>query len=90
MATLPAGVDERPLRRSITLPRSIADKVDRIAESRRTNVNRVLVDLIEDAIRAYETRRDTYFALADRFQQATDPREAETLRDDLARMTFDG
>ena len=90
MATLPTDLGKNPVRRSVTLPRRVADKVDRIAESRRVSTNRVLVDLLEDAILAYEQRRSEFLALADRFQQSTDPVETEKLREDLARMTFGG
>ena|ERR1700730_6009986 len=90
MATLPTNLGENPVRRSVTLPRWVAEKLDGIAESRRVSTNRVLVDLVEDAIRGYEQRRSEYFALADRFQQSTDPVEAEKLREELARMTFGG
>ena len=90
MATLPRDLGKNPVRRSVTLPRKVADGVDRIAESRRVSTNRVLVDLLEDAICAYEQRRSEFMALADRFQQSTDPVETEKLREDLARMTFGG
>ena len=90
MATLPTDLGKNPVRRSVTLPRRVADKVDRIAESRRVSTNRVLVDLLEDAILAYEQRRSEFLALADRFQQSTDPVETEKLREELARMTFGG
>jgi len=88
MATLPRDVGKNPVRRSVTLPRWVAHRVDRIAEGRRVSTNRVLVDLLGDAIRAYEQRRSEFMALADRFQQSADPVETEKLREELARMTF--
>jgi hypothetical protein len=90
MATLPRDLGKNPVRRSVTLPRWVADRVERIAASRRVSANRVLVDLVEDAIRAYEQRRSEFMAMADRFQQSTDPVETEKLREELARMTFGG
>ena len=81
MATLPTDLGKNPVRRSVTLPRWVADRVDRIAASRRVSTNRVLVDLVEDAIRAYEQRRSEFMAIADRFQQSTDPVETEKLRE---------
>jgi len=52
------------------------------------SINRTLVDLLRDAIEAYEQRRIACLELADRFQKATDPAESERLREELARMTF--
>jgi hypothetical protein len=88
MATLPRHRGKNPVRRSVTLPRWIADRMDRIAEDQRVSTNRVLVDLVEDAIRAHEQRRSEFMAIAGRFQQSTDPVETEKLREELARMTF--
>ena len=76
------------IRRSISLPAAIAEKIDAIATSRHVSANRAIVDLLADAITAYEQRRAAFFELADRFQKSTDPTETERLREDLARMTF--
>jgi hypothetical protein len=76
------------IRRSISLPAEIAEKIDAIATSRHVSANRAIVDLLADAITAYEQRRAAFFELADRFQRSTDPTETERLREELARMTF--
>ncbi len=76
------------IRRSISLPVEIAEKIDAIATSRRVSGNRAIVDLLSEAITAYEQRRAAFFELADRFQKSTDPAETERLREELARMTF--
>jgi hypothetical protein len=81
---------ESAVRRSVSLPPEIAEEVNSIADARRVSQNRALVDLIGDGIVAYKQRRAEFFALADRFQQSTDPAEAEGLREELARMTFGG
>jgi hypothetical protein len=52
------------------------------------SVNRAIIDLLADAITAYEQRRAIFLELADRFQKSTDPAETERLRDELANMTF--
>jgi len=75
-------------RRSISLPAEIAEKIDAIAESRHVSGNRVIIDLLTDAIAAYEQRRAAFLELADRFQKSTDPTETDRLREELARMTF--
>jgi len=76
------------IRRSISLPVEMAEKLDGIAEARRVSANRAIVDLLADAISAYEERRKTFLELADRFQKSNDPAETERLRHELARMTF--
>jgi len=76
------------IRRSISLPAEIAQKIDAIATSRHVSANRAIVDLLADAITAYEQRRAAFFELADRFQKSTDPTQTERLREELARMTY--
>jgi hypothetical protein len=76
------------IRRSISLPAEMADKIDTIAGNRRVTANRAIVDLLADAIAAYQQRRTVFLELADRFQKSKDPVETERLRDELARMTF--
>ena len=49
-----------------------------------------MIDLLRDAIAAYDQRRKAFLELADRFQKSTDPSETQKLRDELARMTFGG
>lgn len=83
-----ATVDQAAIRRSISLPPDLAEKLDAIAAGRRVSGNRVIVDFLNEALAAYEQRRAAFFALADRFQKATDPEEVERLREELARMTF--
>jgi hypothetical protein len=86
MGTLIAGAEI--VRRSISLPAPIAGKIDAIATSRRVTGNRAIVDLLEDAVTAYEQRRTAFLDLADRFQKSKDPAETERLREELARMSF--
>ena len=82
--------DAEDIRRSISLPAELARKIDTIAASRHVSGNRAMVDLLHDAIAAYEQRRRAFFELADRFQKSKDPAETERLREELARMTFGG
>ena len=76
------------IRRSISLPAEMAEKLDSIAAARHVSANRAIIDLLADAITAYEQRRTVFLDLADRFQKSTDPVESERLRDELANMTF--
>ena len=83
-----ASADTETIRRSISLTPEMAEKIDAIVEARRVSGNRAIVDLLTDAITAYEQRRAAFFELANRFQKSTDPVETERLREELARMTF--
>lgn len=76
------------IRRSISLPAEMAETIDTIAASRHVTGNRAIVDLLADAIMAYEQRRTAFLEVADRFQKSTNPAEIKRLRKDLARMTF--
>ena len=66
----------------------MAEKIDAIAASRHVTGNRAIVDLLADAISAYEQRRSAFLELADRFQKSTNPAETKRLREKLAGMTF--
>jgi metal-responsive CopG/Arc/MetJ family transcriptional regulator len=83
-------VKTEAIRRSISLPDEMAEKIDSIAASRHVTGNRAIVDLLADAIAAYEQRRSVFLELADRFQRSKDPAETKRLREELARMTFGG
>ncbi|HTB18864.1 MAG TPA: hypothetical protein VK708_12145 [Bryobacteraceae bacterium] len=78
------------VRRSISLPTQMAEKLDAIAANRHVSANRAIIDLLADAIDAYEQRRSAFLDLADRFQKSTNPEETDRLREELARMTFGG
>jgi metal-responsive CopG/Arc/MetJ family transcriptional regulator len=78
------------IRRSVSIPSEMAEKVDAIAEARHVSANRAIIDLLADGIEAYEQRRKDFLALADRFQKSKDPAETKRLREELARMTFGG
>jgi len=84
------AIEASAVRRSITLSSEIAEKIDAIAANRHVSANRAIVDLLEDAVTAYEQRRTAFLELADRFQKSTDPSETSRLREELARMTFGG
>jgi hypothetical protein len=66
----------------------MSERIDAIAASRHVSANRAIVDLLDDAINAYDQRRTTFLELADRFQKSTNPAESDRLREELARMTF--
>ena len=76
------------IRRSISLPAELAEKIDAIAASRHVSGNRAIIDLLTDAILVYQRRRTAFLELADRFQKSKDPAETDRPREELARMTF--
>jgi hypothetical protein len=81
-------IEQEVIRRSISVPAEIAQKIEDIAAKRRVSANRAIIDLLCDAIAAYEQRREAFLELADRFQKSTDPAETQTLREELAKLTF--
>jgi hypothetical protein len=72
----------------ISLPAAMSERIDAIAASRHVSANRAIVDLLDDAITAYDQRRTAFLEIADRFQKSTDPAESDRLREELARMPF--
>jgi len=78
----------KQVRRSVTLPREIAKQVETMSKQRRLSDNRVLVELIEQGIQAQKGKEQAFFALAKRFREASDPKEAEQLGDQLGRFVF--
>ena len=79
---------QKRIRRSVTLPGTIAKQVDAIASRRRLSDNRVLVELIELGIEASKQKEKAFFALAERFRASTDPEESQRLGDQLGRIVF--
>jgi hypothetical protein len=76
------------VRQSVSLPTPTVKRVRAIAKARRTSANRVLVELIETGLETKEAEKARFLDLAGRFKEATDPRESERLREELARLTF--
>ena len=78
----------KPVRRSISLPREIDSKVQKLAQRQKSSANRVLEKLIEAGLKAKEAEKRRFFELAERLTAATDPGEVQRLKHELARMTF--
>ena len=78
----------KQVRRSVTLPASIAKQVESIANRRRLSDNRVLVELVELGIEASKRKEQAFFELAERFRASKDPAESKQLGDDLGRFVF--
>ena len=78
----------RPVRRSISLRPEIDNKVRKIAQHQKRSANRVLENLIEIGLQAKEAEKRRFLGLVDRLQTTTDSKELQTIKDELARLTF--
>ena len=78
----------RNVRRSVTLPVQLAERVARIAKKKRMSDNRVLVELVEQGLEAQKEKEKAFFALAERFRAASDPGEVKQLGDEMGRFIF--
>jgi hypothetical protein len=78
----------KQVRRSVTLPARLAEQVERIARRKRLSDNRVLVELVEQGLEAQKEKEKTFFALAERFRAAADPKEVKQLGDEMGRFVF--
>jgi metal-responsive CopG/Arc/MetJ family transcriptional regulator len=78
----------KQVRRSVTLPSRLAEQVDRIARKKRLSDNRVLVELVEEGLQAQKEREKAFYALAERFRTASDPKDVKQLGDELGRFIF--
>ena len=78
----------KQVRRSVTLPGPLAEQVDRIARKKRLSENRVLVELVEQGLEAQKKKEKAFFALAERFRAASDPKEVKQLGDEMGKFIF--
>ena len=78
----------KQVRRSVTLPTRLAEQVERIAKKRRLSDNRVLVELVEQGLEAQREKEKAFFALAERFRAADDPKEVKELGDKMGQFIF--
>lgn len=83
-----AMATSKQVRRSVTLPATVARQVERIAKRRRLSDNRVLVELIEEGIAAAREKEKAFFALAEKFRAADDPKHVKQLGEQLGQFVF--
>ena len=84
------GAPSRAVRQSVSLPANVAAQVRILAKARRLSANRMLLELIENGMEAEKRKHQEFFALAERFRNATDPKEIKRLGDQMGRMVFGG
>ena len=80
--------EERSTAGVITLPASLARRVQTLAKNRKTSANRVLVELIETGFESKEAEKAKFFDLADQLSVSSDPVERNRIKELLARMIF--
>lgn len=78
------------VRQSASLPADVARRVKTMAKNRRFSSNRMLIELIEDGLEAQKCKEQEFFALAEQFRAASDPKEIARLGDELGKMVFGG
>ncbi len=79
---------KKAIRQSVTLPSQVAKQVKALAKNRKVSSNRILVELVETGLRSKEEEKRRFFELANRLSTATDAKEQQELKEQLARMTF--
>ena len=79
---------DKNVRQSVTLPAKVATQVRSMAKRRRLSANRMLVELIEEALEAKKQKEKDFFQLAERFRATDNPKEAERLGEQLGHMVF--
>jgi hypothetical protein len=82
------ATEPKTVRRSVSLPASVASHVRAMAKARRLSATRMLVQLIENGIEAERREQQAFFDLAERFRSERDPEEAKRVGDRLGRMVF--
>ena len=82
------ATSQKSVRQSVSLPSTVARRVQAMAKRRRTSANRVIVDLIESGLEAKDREKIAFFDLAERLAHTSDRAEQERLKEELARMTF--
>ena len=78
----------KQVRRSVTLPHQLAEQVEHIARKKRLSDNRVLVELLEQGLEAQKEKEKAFFALAERFRAASDPKEVKALGNAMGKFIF--
>jgi hypothetical protein len=82
------GASKTSVRQTVSLPPSVARRVQTLAKHHRTSASRVIVDLIETGLEAREQEKKQFFDLADRLARSSDASEQRRIKEELARMTF--
>ena len=80
--------NSKPVRRSVSLPGRLAQRVQKLADVHETSTSRMLVELIESGIESKDAEKQRFFELTERLTASDDPEEQKRIKEELARMTF--
>ena len=78
----------KTVRRSISLPAEVDNKIQKLARHQKRSANQVYESLIETGLAAREAEKRRFFELAERLRATGDASELRRLKNELARMTF--
>lgn len=84
------GSASKIVRQSVSLPASVASQVRSLAKARKLSANKMLVELVENGIKAEKRKQQEFFDLADHFRNATAPEDIKRLGEQMGRMVFGG
>jgi hypothetical protein len=76
------------VRRSISLPPEVDNKIQVIARRERRSANQVLENLIAAGLETRESEKKRFFELTERLTTSTSTSEQRRIKEELARMTF--
>ena len=79
---------QKSVRQSVSLPAPVAKRVRTLAKTQKTSTSRMLVKLIETGLESKEAEKRRFFTLADALSVASDEKERERIKGELARLTF--
>jgi hypothetical protein len=65
-----------------------AEQDERIGKKRHLSDHRVLLELVELGLEAQKEKEKDFFALAERFRTAADPKQVKQLGDEMGRFIF--
>ena len=77
------------IRKTISLPAATARRVSALAKSRKTTSGRLIVNLVEVALKDQESEREHYLGLVEQLASTKDPHSKQQLKRELARLTFE-
>ncbi len=84
------ATSNKTVRRTVSFPSKTVREVRGLARKRRLSENRVIVELVEEGMKAQKQKRERLAELTGRLRAATDPREVARIGDELGRMIFGG
>jgi predicted transcriptional regulator len=87
MATTKAA-KKKIVRRSVSLSRELNSKIHKLAQRENRSTNQVIENLIESGVEAKEAERRRFFELVERLHSTKDQAELQSIKEELARMTF--